>query len=725
MQINIFKDNIEHLEMGSLLQGVLANCQEDRLFTKVDGTQDTSAVRGLLDQRVDGGVVCTLYAGTDDKNEHYKTSNPISVSVNVDEGRVCQLCNVGNKGKELGKVLCFHQNSNDETALYFHHPCATLASNGNEIVMTELVNALDVASRRRCSICFEHGAYIQCSYGDCCKCYHLQCAMNATDVVIDLAHGQLYCPKHTVPDSDESADEEQPAKNRGKRCKTFVSYDFDDDFSLSLKKPRSFNGTSRIVTKSSKRRDASGRSKGNGNTAQRPRTDWQRRGADTWVKVVPPWWCEQKTVHFANKVFRELFDSGKTIELIDDKGARWICDVVAETRNDLRLQYTLKGQFQDLWDSISITPGDVLTFEKLHHLPHTIRLAKHENGKGFEELVQMKQKKRIVQQSMVSELPCLTMPKANKVVSETPWSFVDENTAIKVLQASNLAKMKCSIPDGIWRKIFNKPDMGNTFAVYDASLKKHFVFDMECDTRSERHIIGKGFMSWLVETAVKPEDGIQISVSSDAIRVSKLASSDMRKPVDSSTDTLTTCSSTSMDTLAAAAFYARTHGTPGIKAILYDCSSEQPATEEEQPHETDIKGNATIKDDKDAPNNIVINMKNARENKMLCGKPIILDSKQNQMVGIPSSSSQISVDQKLSLASFHATMQVISRHEWTEEENRLILKFHAKYASLDYLGREITSYSILQFKDNKPVLLEILKSFVASIPGNGSVKPEK
>jgi len=32
---------------------------------------------------------------------------------------------------------------------------------------------------------------------------------------------------------------------------------------------------------------------------QRPRTDWQRRG-EVWVKVVPPWWCEQSTVHFAS-----------------------------------------------------------------------------------------------------------------------------------------------------------------------------------------------------------------------------------------------------------------------------------------------------------------------------------------------------------------------------------------------------------------------------------------
>ncbi len=34
---------------------------------------------------------------------------------------------------------------------------------------------------------------------------------------------------------------------------------------------------------------------------QRARTDWQKRDENTWVKVVPPWWAEHKTVHFASE----------------------------------------------------------------------------------------------------------------------------------------------------------------------------------------------------------------------------------------------------------------------------------------------------------------------------------------------------------------------------------------------------------------------------------------
>jgi hypothetical protein len=33
----------------------------------------------------------------------------------------------------------------------------------------------------------------------------------------------------------------------------------------------------------------------------RPRTDWQRTDELTWAKAVPPWWCDQGTVHFASE----------------------------------------------------------------------------------------------------------------------------------------------------------------------------------------------------------------------------------------------------------------------------------------------------------------------------------------------------------------------------------------------------------------------------------------
>lgn len=685
--------------MGSLVQGVLAANQNDRLGTKANGTPGLNAARGLVQGRVDGGVICTFYT---DKDDMIKTRNSMSVSVCDDPSRSCQLCRMGNKGKELGKVLCF-QNSTGGTSIYLHHSCANFAVCNKEFVVEDLVDALDMASRRRCGICSQLGACVQCSYGECDKWYHLHCSTNATDVVVDIPQGYLFCPKHTVPDSDES--EEVGSEHGKNRIKKFVEYDMDDDFALSRKKPRTSVGTSRGKKKVSNQRESSGKGKGDG--AQRPRTDWQRRGSNTWMKIVPPWWSEQKTVHFANKVFRELFSSATMITLVDNQGAYWTCEVVAETRNDMRLQYTLKGQFQALWDSMGITPGDVLTFEKGLDDPYIIHLVRSPNGEGFEELLQTKVKKKNPEHP-----PQQTV--TNKIVSETPWYFVDDTTARKVLQATNLAKMKCLIPERLCAKIFNRPDVGNTFAVYDAHLKKHYVFEIEVTVKDEKYLKGKGFMSWLVERALKPDDGIQIVVSDSTVQVSKIPSDDMRKAIESSTDTLTTCSSTSMDTLAAAAFYARTHGTPGIRAILCDSLSEQQTehTREQSTMKDTITADQPPCDSMQINGSIDGVIK--KDSPVLSGK--LIDNKAKKIFSIPPALNQVAIDPKLSIASFHATMQVISRHTWTEEEHNLILKFRSKFAALDYIGREITSYSILQFKDNKSVLLEILKSFVASIP---------
>ena len=46
---------------------------------------------------------------------------------------------------------------------------------------------------------------------------------------------------------------------------------------------------------------ASGKRQRASSDAQRPRTDWQKKDEHTWLKVVPPWWCEHRTVHFASE----------------------------------------------------------------------------------------------------------------------------------------------------------------------------------------------------------------------------------------------------------------------------------------------------------------------------------------------------------------------------------------------------------------------------------------
>jgi len=86
----------------------------------------------------------------------------------------------------------------------------------------------------------------------------------------------------------------------------------------------------------------------------------------------------------ADKVFRELFHSSTTAELVDADGSQWQCQVLAETRNDMRLQYTLQGQFNDYWEAAGIKSGDVLTFERNNPTYGKIRIRKYSQGRGLE-----------------------------------------------------------------------------------------------------------------------------------------------------------------------------------------------------------------------------------------------------------------------------------------------------------------------------------------------------
>ncbi len=572
----------------------------------------------------------------------------LSVSVAESENATCELCHLGHKnqhGKDLGKVLTFSSGQTGETAascVELHHLCMTLSLRGDKTVSTieEVNDALEEAKSRRCHACNTTGAFIQCCYGECPRWYHLGCAMNATDVVVDVSVGQLYCPKHTVPDSDDSSGP-------------------DAIFRASPKKQRQNSGSKASLGPKKKPL-----------AVQRPRTDWQRRGA-TWVKVVPPWWAEQKTVHFANKVFRELFRSNLEVDLLDEHGTLWKCEVMKEMRNDMRLQFTLMGQFQELWVHAGIMPGDVLTFEKMDpesspdasitgtEAPHLIRMIRHAHGVGFEDLMAPKAKKaRVSPEASAKSTDVLTSrPGAGHgqptrsaksryasratqtahvspgkiVTQETPWFFASEHIARKVMHPNNVAKTRCPMTDELAAKIAgagaavpssaaqkiedtgsgaavgtlvdaklgvtntptdtptdtpapaNPAGLGPTFAVFDPALQRHFVFETKINEQSTaRFITGGGFLAWMVEAAVKPEDSIQLeflggSAGGQTILVSKIPySGTPHDPKALSRAPSSDCSSnTSMKTLAAAACYCHTHGTPGIKALLDLPSSDR------------------------------------------------------------------------------------------------------------------------------------------------------
>ncbi len=364
----------------------------------------------------------------------------------------------------------------------------------------------------------------------------------------------------------------------------------------------------------------------------------------------------------------------------------------------------MQGQFQGLWDHIGITPGDVLTFEKDTSNPFSIKISKHENGEGFEDLFQSSTKKKPAPARRDRRVQShLKVP-----VSDTPWIFTDPQTASKALTSYHLAKMRCEIPDNLYQSVC-LPATANAHDEYVGQKLMVFIVcrfancqnpetHSLCSTRPFRNILcsklnhwrrdtkrfgyvivstlkpvkrfddmciflqGLGFMSWLVEGSIQPDDGIQLQLDNKEIRVSKLPSNQMRDTIEKNEKANKQSVPVSMDTLAAAAHYAHTHGTPGIKAILLDASTDSDVQQKKQAKPaspcttTSTRGNLTT----------------ANHATILSGQPMPHQFPMHQHKIDPNN---------MNFMSFAATMQVISKHTWTPEEHALIHKFRAKYGT--------------------------------------------
>ncbi len=184
------------------------------------------------------------------------------------------------------------------------------------------------AAGQGCRRCGAPGAAVTCTHAGCRSVYHLPCAVAAGNVGLDTATYELWCPRHAAGPADGAGEGAGAGAWRlgtdgGGSARRGAASGEDDEFvpSGGTARPRRHAALSRRHRFQRAPGGAAG-----GNTAreraataaaataaalavadrtQRPRTDWQRQG-DTWVKVVPPWWCEHRTVHFASEFKLQL-----------------------------------------------------------------------------------------------------------------------------------------------------------------------------------------------------------------------------------------------------------------------------------------------------------------------------------------------------------------------------------------------------------------------------------
>ena len=223
-----------------------------------------------------------------------------------------------------------------------HHACAVWAPQvyeSEDPVGAKTYNNLESewtrSQSQSCEACLALGAAICCAQPGCQVSYHLPCAVHSADVLLDKDTFELWCPMHAHLPSD---DEQQPFLEdeafaasfhkivQRKNSRTGKTAEEDEDF-CPYRRPRRNAAASRRHRFQRVNRSSTPAGAGAGagaqqvkrhttyapyatsttdNRVQRPRTDWQRHG-HIWVKVVPPWWAEHRTIHFASKSFKLLF----------------------------------------------------------------------------------------------------------------------------------------------------------------------------------------------------------------------------------------------------------------------------------------------------------------------------------------------------------------------------------------------------------------------------------
>lgn len=240
----------------------------------------------------------------------------------------CLLCRGIGTPSTCGSLVPVRVNG-EEGAV--HHACAVWAPQvyeSEDALGVKTYNNLDSEWTRSqsqpCTACFALGAAVSCAQPGCQASYHLPCAVRSTDVILNKETFELWCPKHSILRSDDDQDMEVEGEEafacskrvQRKNSRPSKAAEDDEDF-CPYRKPR----RSTVSTTSRRHRFqrsvlsslppetsqvkvpatlSYATSTAADNRVQRPRTDWQRHG-NVWVKVVPPWWAEHRTIHFASK----------------------------------------------------------------------------------------------------------------------------------------------------------------------------------------------------------------------------------------------------------------------------------------------------------------------------------------------------------------------------------------------------------------------------------------
>jgi hypothetical protein len=280
----------------------------------------------------------------------------------------------------------------------------------------------------------------------------------------------------------------------------------------------------------------------------------------------------------ADKVFRELFCGHTSAFLVDADGTEWDCLVSCETRNDMRLQYTLRGQFQDYWDSAGVKSGDVLTFQRNTPTVGKITVGRYPQGRGLEAAFEPAGAGSCSNNTTVSKESIYAAAAASKASVPLPlsnlgahsngitkntggtggslrlkeqqprqqqkqqhpdvetggsanagrpnrWTELPDGSVAKHVYKSTISHQQCPIAGWLYRKLYDRaPADTDTAPMRDPALATDFVFEVAFVPAANVHYIsGRSFGAWMKAAGVQSGDQVRVWRDKTGVKICRMA----------------------------------------------------------------------------------------------------------------------------------------------------------------------------------------------------------
>lgn len=248
----------------------------------------------------------------------------------------------------------------------------------------------------------------------------------------------------------------------------------------------------------------------------------------------------------------------------------------------MRLQYTLRGQFQEYWDATGVKSGDVLTFQRNTPIVGKITVGRYPQGRGLEAVFDpagaisnsnsttvskestyvaaaaskataplprsnlglrpsepknsggnggfLRFKEQETREQQKQQLPDVDTGGSASAGHPNRWTELPDGTVAKNVYKSTIAHQQCPIAGWLYRKLYDRaPADIDTAPMRDPGLATNFLFEVAFVPAANVHYIsGRSFGAWMKAAGVQSGDQVRVWRDKTGVKICRLANDNNR-----------------------------------------------------------------------------------------------------------------------------------------------------------------------------------------------------